>query len=208
MLSVKNLELLLDRSTDDTGDQNVICSITDLKGIITYANKKFCEISGYHENELIGSNHNIINSSYHNRDFFKHMWRTIGNGKIWQGEVRNKSKDGTYYWVDTIIIPIINDKGKTHHYFSIRTLINEKKEAEAKKERQAQELSLLLHQVSHQLRQPITQILSITNLLHEKPANKEDFEKLITYLKSSASLLDNYSRILTRDLEIIKNNYN
>ncbi len=205
---MKNLELLLDRSTDDTGDQNVICSITDLKGTITYANKKFCEISGYHESELVGSNHNIINSSHHNRDFFKQMWRTIGNGRIWQGEVKNKSKNGVCYWVDTIIIPLINNRGKINHYFSIRTLINEKKEAEAKKERQAEELSLLLHQVSHQLRQPITQILSITNLLHEKPASKEDFDKLITYLKSSASLLDNYSRILTRDLELIKNNYN
>ncbi len=80
-------------------DFNIICSMTDLKGIIVHVNKKFCEISKYSEKELIGQNHRILNSGFHSKDFFKQMWKTIGSGDSWHDEVRNKAKDGTYYWV-------------------------------------------------------------------------------------------------------------
>ena len=109
---------------------STIVSIADLKGNIIKMNDLFCEVSGYSPQELLGKNHNIVNSNYHTKSFWKQMWATIKSGKPWRGEVRNKRKDGEFYWVDTVINPIFDESGIITQYLSIRNLITERKVAE------------------------------------------------------------------------------
>lgn len=118
-------------------DASSIVAITDNNGIVTYANEKFCEISQYSEAELIGSNHNIINSGFHPSSFFKDLWETIQDGNVWRGEIKNKAKDGTYYWVDTTIVPFLTPDGEVYQYISVRHDITTRKEHEAYIERMA-----------------------------------------------------------------------
>ncbi|AMR30099.1 hypothetical protein A0256_01040 [Mucilaginibacter sp. PAMC 26640] len=111
-------------------EEATIIAITDRKGTIKKVNNNFCKISKYTELELIGQDHRIINSGYHSRLFFQDLWATIASGKIWTGEVKNKAKDGTFYWVDTTIVPFLNEKGKPYQYLATRVDITHRKEAE------------------------------------------------------------------------------
>lgn len=111
-------------------DQHAIVAITDAKGTIIYANSRFCAISKYSREELIGKNHRILNSGYHSKFFFHNMYSTINSGDTWHGEIRNKTKDGNYYWVATTIAPLKNLDGKIEQFISIRTDITKRVEAE------------------------------------------------------------------------------
>ena len=125
-------------------DDHAIVSIANVKGKITYVNKKFEEISKYTFDELMGQDHRLLKSDFHPDSFFIDMWRTIASGKIWNGEIKNRAKDGSTYWVSSTIAPYLNKNGKPDHYYSVRTDITHLKELEADHEQETKRLDTII----------------------------------------------------------------
>lgn len=168
-------------------DESSIVAITDQKGIINFVNDNFCKISKYSREELIGEDHRIINSGFHSKEFIRDLWVTIASGKIWKGELKNKAKDGSYYWVDTTIVPFLNEFGKPFQYVAIRADITQRKKAEEDLIKYSSALEFKNTQlvdfcniVSHNLRAPLLNISMLIDYIDE---SSDEDERQIVHAK-------------------------
>lgn len=216
-------------------DEACIVAITDQKGVIKYVNNKFCEISEYSREELIGVDHRIINSGYHSKEFIRNLWVTIANGKVWRGEIKNKAKTGKYYWVYTTIVPILNEQGKPIEYLAIRADITEQKEAEeeiktlnatleqkviertAQLEEANKELETFSYSISHDLRAPLRAIQGFSKNLSEQyhSAFDETGQRWLNFITNNAQRMDDLildildlSRIGRKEIKLQKTDMN
>lgn len=182
----------------DAMNHTALVSMTDAKGTIIYANQKFVEVSKYALEELIGQNHRILKSGHQPQEMFEELWRTISAGRMWRGEIKNKAKDGSYYWVDTSIAPILDQEGKPERYVSIRFLITDKKKIEEDLSKQNELMIKILRdldeereKMKEQVRETMKFSLAVQN------ANEHivitDRDGIVLYANPAAEITTGYS---------------
>ena len=177
-------------------DQHAIVSITDLAGCITYANDRFCDISGYRREELLGQNHRLVKSGMHSAAFYAELWQTITQGRVWRGEICNRSRRGELYWLSATIVPLLGSDGLPEQYIAIRTDITDRKGIESRLE-SAKEAAVqasvaktqFLANVSHEIRTPLNAVLGMLKLLQGTALNARQSDYVAKSESAARSLL-------------------
>ena len=186
-------------------DQSTIVAITDQRGIINYVNDQFCRISKYSHDELIGQDHRIINSGFHPKDFIRELWTTIASGKVWKGELRNRAKDQSIYWVDTTIVPFLNPDGRPYQYVAIRHDITQRKLAEAQVLEQAVQLQRaaqlsfvgeLAAGLAHEIKNPLAGIQGVVDILIRRRDKNDPEREALEGMRHEVTRIDNTVRLL------------
>ncbi|MDO9274301.1 MAG: response regulator [Lutibacter sp.] len=179
--------------------------ITDLNGNIEYVNKKFTEVTGYSQKEVIGKSPRIFNSGHQSKEIYEHLWQNIISGKEWFGELLNKKKDGSLYWELASISPIKNEDGKITHFLGVKEDITEKKKQEIQllnaleKAQESDRLkTAFLHNISHEIRTPMNAIIGFSNFLKDPELSFESRKKYSNIIiKSSNQLLSIITDIIS-----------
>jgi len=186
---------LLERSVNQSP---VGILITDNEGVIEYVNPAFCNLTGYSSGEVLGKNPRILNSGHQNKIYYQKMWNTILSGKDWKAEIRNKKKDGSYFWEDMIISPILNEEGIISHFVSVREDITDKKkmiddlvEAKEKAEESDRLKSAFLANMSHEIRTPMNGILGFMDVLQNDDISEEQRDHYMSIVKKGGNRLLN-----------------
>ncbi|MEQ1896450.1 MAG: ATP-binding protein [Vicinamibacterales bacterium] len=180
-------------------DEAAIVATTDVAGRITFVNDKFCQISQYSREELIGQDHRLINSGLHSKTFMKELWQTIGRGQIWHGEIRNKAKDGAHYWVDTTIVPFLDARGRPYQYIAIRSDITERKLGEERLRNQEAlaRVGQLAAMVAHEVKNPLAGIkAALQVLMSRRPAGDPEAAVMHEIIERADALNDLISDLL------------
>ncbi|MEA3289557.1 MAG: response regulator [Campylobacterota bacterium] len=184
-------------------DKAAIVTKTDINGVITYANDKFCDISQYELDELIGTSHNIVRDPDMPKELFENLWDTIQNKQVWKGEIKNKAKNGTSYYLDATIAPILNTNGEIDQYIALRHDITEKKLKEIELEEQRNKAisaskakSEFLANMSHEIRTPLNAIMGFLDILKEETRNRKAGKYVDIIKDSGATLLNIIEDIL------------
>ncbi len=194
----ESVELALERSTRELAslryalDQSAIVAITDRRGRITYANDNFCRIAKYPREALLGRDHRIVNSGLHPKSFFADLWATISSGRIWKGEIRNRAKDGTLYWVDTTIVPLRGADGRPERYVAIRHDVTERKRLEAELVRTAQTslVGELAAGLAHEIKNPLAGIQGAVDILIRRRAPGDPEREALESVRHEVARID------------------
>ncbi|MBK9575462.1 MAG: response regulator [Fibrobacteres bacterium] len=215
-------------------DHHAIVSVTDTQGNILYVNDKFCAISGYTREELLGKSHNIVNSGTHTKSFFAEFWKTIQSGRVWTGQLCNRAKDGALYWVWATVVPLLDLEGKPEKFIAIRTDITD----QIAKEERLQELNRSLESqkklalelaskaeaasiakgeflanMSHEIRTPMNGVIGMTNLLLREDLTPRQIDRAKIVLESAQTLLAlindilDFSKIEAGKLELVEEDF-